>query len=760
MRRLQRIFLIVSTVWLLAIWLLAWQQTSRSYTSFTTSSSSAAAAAATTKNHNKDEWSVAEKANLPKRSASLQTVVGGNHSNTPERQHQQQPRLLDEVCSTFPGHGSEEGGFMGYQVLVRMRHFLSSLPSTQQQRQQRRRQQQQLLCVWFEPQDAVLAATVQKLYAQPNGCDGILRVQLLAVTNNYESSSSSDQPRVVNQRNNTVLLQASSLPQVFRYIATNTTTTPYAWFHWTNVEQYLFLPQHLHWLLQDEKIVHATTTTTASSSSSASMIQPGMIEDSLEHNTKYHQLYGEKPSPPTASGGGCPGSQTGNRHVAQRLADCPVPWNGSVPDWIASCLDHHHHHHHHNDTANLTCHGPNPGRDRHTPWMFLRRYFEIRYHNASDDDDDEKTKSKTLASSITRLHAILHGECDDVWEQHHGALDQRGVPGYVHDPTFLRKNPPPFSNHVVVKANGEAQSVCEIPWGEGDEGRHGYRALQKIKLFPRLSSSSNQKKVLCLVYTHSGGHNDRVRAIAETWGPRCDGFMAASNQTDPSVGAVHLLHEGPEAYGNMWLKVRSMFQYVYDHYIDDYDFVHIGGDDHYVIPENLRYTVATGSWQGPWNDSEPLFLGGSLALGRKRRYCNGGSGYTLNRVALQLLVEELLATPRCMPHWPASYEDRLVASCFRSVGLQCMDTNDERNETRYHTWNAEQHAAWKIGIPAQDWTKLRDYHGIAWKEGLGQISESSVSFHLKSKHSQTADSGMRRYHAILYGLCNQTTTKE
>ena len=168
---------------------------------------------------------------------------------------------------------------------------------------------------------------------------------------------------------------------------------------------------------------------------------------------------------------------------------------------------------------------------------------------------------------------------------------------------------------------------------------------------------------------------------------------------------------------------------------------------------------SVGSWQGRWNDSQPLFLGGSLALNEKRRYCNGGSGYTLNRAALKLLVEELFPTPRCMPHWPASYEDRLVASCFRSVGIQCMDTNDEHNETRYHTWNADQHAAWRIGKPAQDWKKLVDFHGIAWKEGLGQISESSVSFHLKKPNAKTVDSGMRRYHVILYGLCHNRTVK-
>jgi hypothetical protein len=28
--------------------------------------------------------------------------------------------------------------------------------------------------------------------------------------------------------------------------------------------------------------------------------------------------------------------------------------------------------------------------------------------------------------------------------------------------------------------------------------------------------------------------------------PKCDGFMVGSNKTDPSIGAVNIVHEGPE----------------------------------------------------------------------------------------------------------------------------------------------------------------------------------------------------------------------
>uniref|UniRef100_A0A7S1VX39 Hexosyltransferase n=1 Tax=Grammatophora oceanica TaxID=210454 RepID=A0A7S1VX39_9STRA len=85
---------------------------------------------------------------------------------------------------------------------------------------------------------------------------------------------------------------------------------------------------------------------------------------------------------------------------------------------------------------------------------------------------------------------------------------------------------------------------------------------------------------------------------------------------------------------------------------------------------------------GPWNHSDVQYFGGSIKLGRFR-FCSGGSGYVLNRVALKLLVEELFETQACWPHHTASDEDRIIARCFGPIGgLNCSNTNDERNQTR------------------------------------------------------------------------------
>ena len=634
-----------------------------------------------------------------------------------------------DVCAVWPGHGLEEGGFMGYQVLLRMRSFFAKL---------KMQPKPSLLCVWFLDQrnegdsddSVVVYQTARDLYRQT--CHGILQVN---ITNIKTSSAMLSSGNFHSIQISTLLPR--ELTHVFQQI---TKLKDYTWFHWTDPKRFFLIPQHLQWLLTGIR-------DNTKPNQKPQTLQSWIMESPPETNTRYHQMFGQNP----LEAAGCETPRTANMAAAQKLAKCRqkmMPSNNNnnaklfddslaaLQYWMAACFQ---------TANNVPCHRQNPLRDRRTQWMFLQRYFELQLPGVSS------SSSSTPDFSLRRLHAILYGGCDPVWDQSFGALDQDGTPGYIHDPTFLRKNPPNFAYHV----DGEEKGVCDIPLGQGEEGVYGYKGLKKIKI---AGTHQTEKRVFCMVYTHSNAHK-RVQAISETWGPRCDGFMAASNVTDLSIGAVDLLHEGPEMYNNMWLKVRSMFQYVYDNYLEEFDFFHIGGDDHYVIPENLRYTVSTGSWQGPWDDTQPLFLGGSLPLNPKRRYCNGGSGYTLNRAALKLLVEVLLPTPKCKPHWQSSTEDQCVSSCFRSIGIQCMDTNDERNETRYHTWNVDQHAAWKVGKPGQKWKTLVDFHGIAWKEGLGQISESSVSFHLKREGITTVDSGMRRYHAILYGLCPENKLK-
>ena len=177
----------------------------------------------------------------------------------------------------------------------------------------------------------------------------------------------------------------------------------------------------------------------------------------------------------------------------------------------------------------------------------------------------------------------------------------------------------------------------------------------------------------------------------------------------------------------------------------------------FLIAENLKYaaTQIDNQLDGP------IYMGGALTQSTKRRqrYCGGGSGYTLNREALKLLVSRM-HLPECGPDYHGSDEDRVVADCLRPI-VNCTHDVDEMHETRYHPLTPDVHARWKPGdVAPWDPEGLEAFHGIheARKPGLESISSTSVSFHLVNEHvknreSNFFDNGLRRFHAITHNLC-------
>lgn len=153
--------------------------------------------------------------------------------------------------------------------------------------------------------------------------------------------------------------------------------------------------------------------------------------------------------------------------------------------------------------------------------------------------------------------------------------------------------------------------------------------------------------------------------------------------------------KGLEEYNNIWQKVRSMWSYIYDNYYNDYDWFHIGGDDLYLVVENLRLYLESDEIRLAANGGEffpdgtetkqlPLFLGRRfMEQGNDQRIFNsGGSGYTMNKAALKGLVA--FAFPKCMPHMHTFAEDVMVAQCLRNhLQVFPYDTKDEHGGERY-----------------------------------------------------------------------------
>jgi hypothetical protein len=289
-----------------------------------------------------------------------------------------------------------------------------------------------------------------------------------------------------------------------------------------------------------------------------------------------------------------------------------------------------------------------------------------------------------------------------------GARYPNGSLGYIADPTTLQREREQFlryNNETVSFVGGDAgywaalegfesryrqgtftvnaslapEFVCTDDPGHGYEDEGGFKLLtEKIKVTEN-NKTSPPVRLLCVIYTHDK-MRDLARASALTWGYKCDGFLAFSTETIPGLGMVDLVHPGEESYGNMWQKTRSIWAYIYKHYRHQYDYFHLGGDDMYVIVENMRRLLA--SFESQTSRGDPVYLGQWIRQ-KHKYYVAGGPGYTLNRVGLERFVEKAL--PVCNVYAKASYEDRLFSSCMKQLDIYGGDTRDfSTGEQHYH----------------------------------------------------------------------------
>jgi len=155
-----------------------------------------------------------------------------------------------------------------------------------------------------------------------------------------------------------------------------------------------------------------------------------------------------------------------------------------------------------------------------------------------------------------------------------------------------------------------------------------------------------------------------------------------SNVSDISLGTFAIGHSSPhfrEAYDRMWLKVQSIWRAIATSFLDLYDYFLLGGDDMYVIVENLRLYLDSKHVQHiSQNGKKPVYLGREFRLNQYMTFNMGGSGYILNAAALYLL-NHMLDIPECLPHVITSIEDVMVAQCLRLAGIVPLDTSDDED---------------------------------------------------------------------------------
>uniref|UniRef100_A0A7S1Y610 Hexosyltransferase n=1 Tax=Grammatophora oceanica TaxID=210454 RepID=A0A7S1Y610_9STRA len=174
--------------------------------------------------------------------------------------------------------------------------------------------------------------------------------------------------------------------------------------------------------------------------------------------------------------------------------------------------------------------------------------------------------------------------------------------------------------------------------------------------------------------------------------------------------------------------------------MEDFDYFFLGGEDLFVIPDNLRAYLSTlGS------PDEAHFAGRRFkGRGEDNYFNSGGAGYALSRGTLRKYIAEGYEDEEhCSPHRRTPMEDVMMARCLRhKFGLGLTDTRDGEGRERFHPFAPGTHFTWKHD--PKDWyEEYNQEWGI--KLGAQCCAPDSVSFHYIKKPAM-----VRHLHCLLY----------
>ena len=322
-------------------------------------------------------------------------------------------------------------------------------------------------------------------------------------------------------------------------------------------------------------------------------------------------------------------------------------------------------------------------------------------------------------------------------------IGPNGEKGYIHDPKYLINKPRQF------RIRKEEEDALCTPPGNGTEGEKGTADLAMIRNHVETSQDNRNVKLFCAIYTYKNGENF-TNAISETWGRKCDGLLYASDHSNAESGHVHIPSNSRHKFGykGMIQRTRSILAYLYDNFLEDYDYFHLSGDDVYMIVENMKEFLASDRVR-EWDEVPDQYFfagfwthwGGAMEDGYF--YLGGGSGYTLSKKSLKAYVEGPLQS--CQPDKEGSEEDKIFTDCARNLTNIFIDTRDSSGAHRYHQQSISDHLNRivkqslkhmerpPISIPQHIWDKS------------AYTSNSSVAFH---KHH--FPHALRRMELLLY----------
>ena len=244
-------------------------------------------------------------------------------------------------------------------------------------------------------------------------------------------------------------------------------------------------------------------------------------------------------------------------------------------------------------------------------------------------------------------------------------------------------------------------------------------------------SNHNNATILCWVPIAANGTEPLVALIRQTWGRHCDLLLLTSEVADVerNIIKLNIVFRTPQ---DLWNIVHPAWQYVYETYVDQYDWFVKVDSDSYFQADNFRHFVRN------LDHNVFHYLGHQAYFKGPGNEFNLGAGYAISRQALKQLGPALPLTPdaqkkKCSS-WKSWAEDLKFAECLRIAGMSNVTNSRD-------PWERERFMAW---YPTDNFVAVRRSNSTGWfwkrkpkdvKSGIGCCSSRPVLFHqLKYGH--------------------------
>ncbi|XP_065561826.1 glycoprotein-N-acetylgalactosamine 3-beta-galactosyltransferase 1-like isoform X1 [Artemia franciscana] len=203
-------------------------------------------------------------------------------------------------------------------------------------------------------------------------------------------------------------------------------------------------------------------------------------------------------------------------------------------------------------------------------------------------------------------------------------------------------------------------------------------AYSRFDDFSEYGADEMKKKVrlLCWVMTSPKNHNLKAIHVKNTWGKRCNILVFMTTKPDPNL--PYIILPVKDGRGQLWKKSQEALKYIYNHYLDSFDWILKADDDTLFFPENARYLLSR------YDPKEPLWMGCKMKMLHTPVFLSGGAGYIFSKQAVKIFVEEAIKdNTYCYPEINDWADDLQIGKCFEKLQVKLIDTRDENALHRF-----------------------------------------------------------------------------